>query len=192
MLKEELKKELIGIQIEIIDLNQTVFFFLRKVNRLAHIFRTTTRTYVLEEFQALRYLENGIILHLTKLDDDNSSHSFRKAKKLLNKIKTDKKELTVFQTKLDLYRKNLSDLKNNHRNMRIAHINSTEYPNIDEFLDFNKKLRPLLEQANEIADLLWGKRINVKFRLGSMEGVLDFRKENESLEFDVNKSEGFY
>jgi len=192
MLDKELKEELKGIRYEIIDLNQTVYFFIRKLNRLGHLFRTTTREYVMEEFQALRYLENGIILHLTKLDDDSSNHSFRKAKKALNKKNTNQDVLKIFSTKLDSYRKNLSYLKNKHRNTRIAHINSLEHPNIDEFLYYPTEIKPLVDNANEIADILWGEQVKVRYRLGSIEGVLDFRTKIDSLEFDVNKTEGFY
>jgi len=103
MWTENLKQELQGIRFELIDLNQCAYFFIRKANRLSYIFRTTNREFVMEEFSALRYLENGLILHLTNLDDDNANHSFRKAHKLVNKVSNDPKQIKKLKDQLGIY-----------------------------------------------------------------------------------------
>lgn len=194
MINTELKVELTGMRYEIIDLNQSSYFYIRKMNRMGFVFQKTGREFMLEEFFALRYLENGIILHLTNLDDDSSIYSFRKAQKLINRSNAVKDQLILkeLKAKIDTYRKSVNTLKTKHRNTRIAHINSTDFPNLDEFLNFEKLLKPLIKQANEIADFIWGERIDVKFKLGSYEGILDFRELQEGLEVDLSKIKEFY
>lgn len=193
MIDEKLKSELTGLRFEIIDLNTLSYFYVRKLNRSGYLFKETGREFILEEFIALRYLENGLILHLTNLDDDGSNYSFRSARKLINatNIAKNQKTLNTLNNKITSYRKNINRLKTEHRNKRIAHINSIELPGLDEFLNFESYLKPLVLQANEIGDFIWGKEINVKFKLGSHEGILDFRKLNKELVVDLEKTKGF-
>ena len=193
MISKELQTEFTGMRFEIIDLNQSTYFYVRKLNRMLYVFQETTREFVLEEFFALRYLENWIILHLTNLDDDSSKYSFRKVQKFINKKKiiTNQEYLEDLKNKIDSYRKSVNNLKTKHRNTRIAHINSLEFPDIDKFLDFGSYLKPLILKANEIADFIWGEEINVKFKLGSLEGILDFRVAIKKLEIDYSKNKGF-
>ncbi len=69
-------------------------------------------------------MENGIILHLTNLDDDsNSTYSFHNASKAINKTIKDQRTLKAFNKMIKDYRKNVNALKTKHRNTRIAHIN---------------------------------------------------------------------
>ncbi len=194
MIDEKLQSELTGMRYEIIDLNQSSYFYVRKMNRMSYVFQKTSREFMLEEFFALRYLENGIILHLTNLDDDKSKFSFRSARKLFNKRITakDPKISNQLNDKIDSYRQNVNKLKTKHRNTRIAHINSLEFPNLDEFLNFDNYLKPLIKEANDIGDFIWGEEINVKFKLGSHEGILDFRKENKESKIDLTKNQDFY
>lgn len=91
------------------------------------------------------------------------------------------------KNKITSYRNNVNNLKNNHRNKRIAHINSIEFPDLLEFLDFENIIKPLLKEANELADFIWGEEISVKFKLGSQEGILDFRHQITNLSIDFNK-----
>ena len=193
MLSEKLQEEFIGLRFEIIDLNQSSYFFVRKMNRMSSVFKNTTREFLLEELFALRYLENGIILHLTNLDDDNSKYSFRKAQKFINKNKIIPNQVYIkeLKKKIDSYRKDVNKLKTKHRNTRIAHINSLEFPEIDVFLSFEKYLKPLILSANEIADFIWGEKIEVKFKLGSLEGIMDFRNAINNLEIDYSKNKDF-
>ena len=90
------------------------------------------------------------------------------------------------------YRKLVNDLKNEHRNKRIAHLNSDEELGLDQFLNFNKVLLPIVLEANRIADMLWGKKISVVFNLGSWEGKLDFKTNIADLKQDVKAIDGFY
>jgi hypothetical protein len=194
MLTEEQKKEFASLRVEILDLNVLTYFFVKKINRYAYLWqgKHNTREYILEELTALRYMENGIILHLTNLDDDSSEFSFRSAAISFNKASKKPKEIQAFKDTLKTYRKNLNLLKVEHRNERIAHLNYEKDLKIDEYLQFEKVLLPLIIEANTIADQLWGERINVKFRLGSLEGVLDYRKDTENFKIDIHKIQGFY
>ena len=144
-----------------------------------------------EELVALRYMENGLILHLTNLDDDDSKFSFKTITKEINKTIKDQKQLKQLNDYLKVYRRDLNKLKNNHRNFRIAHLNYTEDLNIDEFLNFNTELNPLLKDANMIGDLIWGKEINYGFKLGTFEEILDFRRLTENLKVDISSEKGF-
>ncbi|MFC1226669.1 hypothetical protein SAMN04488511_102307 [Pedobacter suwonensis] len=192
MLSEKLKVDFASMRVEILDLNVLAYFYVRKLNRLAHIIKTTTREYLLEEFTALRYMENGIILHLTNLDDDSSNFSFRTASAAFKRSTRDQKAQTQIHETLKTFRKNLNDVKVAHRNKRIAHLNYEKDLRFDEFLDFEKVLLPLINEANTIADEFWGEKINAKFRLGSLEGHIDFRRTPDDLKVDVNKFDGFF
>lgn len=180
------------MRVEILDLNVLAYFFVKKLNRLAHLMKATTREYMLEEFTALRSMENGIMLHLTNLDDDDGNFSFRKASVAFKKASKDQKAQTDIHEILKTYRKNVQVVKNEHRNKRIAHLNYTKDLRFDEFQDFDKALLPLINEANTIGDKFWGEKIKVKFKLGSLEGYLDFRKNPMDLNVDVTKVNGFY
>ncbi|GAB3002847.1 hypothetical protein GCM10027284_20830 [Cyclobacterium sediminis] len=191
MLTAEQKKEFSSLRVEIIDLTILACFYIRKLNRLGYLFQKTTRHYILEEFNALRYMENGLILHLTNLDDDSSFYSFRKILKATNTTIKDQKALKVLRKDFELFRKNINTLKVQHRNKRIAHLNYSHDLNIDEFLNFDELIKPLIIQANEIGDKLWGEKIEYKFKLGTCEGILNFREIFEKLETDLNGQKEF-
>lgn len=191
MLNSEQKKHFISLRVELIDLNICTNFFVRKINRYAYIWKETSRAFVLEELTALRYLENGIILHLTNLDDDNSEFSFRTAATEYNKTSKDPKKIKQLKESLKLYRKHLQDLKGRHRNRRIAHMNSNDDLQYDQFLNFSSELLPLILEANEIADRLWGEKIGMHFTLGSWEGVLDFKKHLPELKVNGKSIQSF-
>ena len=191
MLTEEQKNKFASLRVEIIDLNILSCFYVRKINRVGYFFQHSTRHYMLEEFTALRYMENGIILHLTNLDDDSSIFSFRKIQKEINRSLQNQHKIQEFKKKLDSYRKKVNTIKVKHRNNRIAHLNSLTDLNFDEFLNFDTYLKPLIVQANEIGDFIWGKKIICKFKLGSLEGVLDFREIFDKLKFDINAQKEF-
>jgi hypothetical protein len=191
MLTEDQKKEFVSLRVEIIDLNIATYFFVEKINRWAYIFKTTSRKFLLEELTALRYLENAIILHLTNLDDDSSNFSFREVLKQLNKKNSDQAGLRIITDGLKKYRQSINNLKVQHRNKRIAHLNSTNELNFDEFLNFDIELRPLITQANDIGDKIWGQRIKATFKLGSLEGIIDFRKQIETLTIDTSRNQSF-
>ncbi|ETZ19136.1 hypothetical protein [Pedobacter sp. V48] len=192
MLSAEQKEKFASMRVEILDLNILAYFYVRKLNRLAHLIKATSREYLLEEFIALRYMENGIILHLTNLDDDDGNFSFRKTGAEFKKSSKDQKAQTAIHETLKRYRKNINDIKNIHRNRRIAHLNYSTDLRFDEFQDFEKALLPLINEANGIADGFWGEKIEVRFKLGSLEGHLDFRKDPADLKVDVSKITGFY
>jgi hypothetical protein len=127
MLTEQQKVVFASLKVEVIDLSILTYFFIRKMNRLGYIFQNSTRHFLLEEFVALRYMENGLILHLTNLDDDSSHYSFRKVLKEVNNTVSDQKKILLLKSKLDAYRKDINYLKVQHRNTRIAHLKNLEH-----------------------------------------------------------------
>ena len=146
---------------------------------------------MLEELTALRYMENGLILHLTNLDDDSSTYSFRQILKATSKTYKDQKGIKDLRTKFDSYRQNINGLKVKHRNRRIAHLSYSKDLNMDEFLNFDSYLKPLIAEANEIGDFVFGEKVTYRFKLGTHEGILNFRDIFETLKFDVNGQQEF-
>lgn len=191
MLTPHQKKDFSSLRVELIDLTILACFYIRKLNRLGFLFQKTSRHYILEEFIALRYMENGLILHLTNLDDDSSTFSFRRILKATNGTITDQKVIKRLKSDFESFRKNVNNLKVQHRNNRIAHLNYTKDLNIDEFLNFDLLIKPLIVQANEIGDKLWGEKIEYKFKLGTYEGILNFRETFEELKTDLNGQKEF-
>lgn len=193
MLTDQQKVYFSSLRVEIIDISILAYFFIRKMNRLGYIMQKSTRHFLLEEFVALRYMENGLILHLTNLDDDSSVYSFRKILKEVNKRTTDQKQIRNLKSKLDDYRKEINYLKVQHRNTRIAHMNYLNDLNIEEFLNFHTVIKPRISSAFEIADMIWGEQISYGFYLGKFhgEGTLDFRQLFETLHFDINSQKEF-
>lgn len=191
MLNQEQKKKFAALRVEIIDLNILACFYVRKINRLGYLFQNSTRHYVLEELTALRYMENGLILHLTNLDDDSSDYSFRRIPKAVDGTLKSPKQTKQLKNKLDEYRKLINSLKVQHRNERIAHLNHIDDLAIDQFLNFNQYLKPIISEALQIGDLIWGRKIEYKFKLGSMEGILDYRKIFDALKFDIHAQREF-
>ena len=191
MLSKEQKDQFSSLRVELIDLNILACFYIRKLNRLGYLFQETTRHYILEEFTALRYMENGLILHLTNLDDDSSTFSFRKILKATNKTITDQKLIKELKKDFDSFRKNINYLKVQHRNNRIAHLNYSTDLNIDEFLNFDNLIKPLIIEANNIGDKLWGEKIEYRFKLGTYEGILNFREIFEEIKTDLNGQKEF-
>jgi hypothetical protein len=191
MLSNEQKEDFSSLRVEIIDLNMLACFYVRKINRLGYLFQKSTRHFMLEEFTALRYMENGIILHLTNLDDDNSSFSFRQILKATNKTIKDQKQIRALKKKLDSYRQKVNNLKTKHRNKRIAHLNYLTDLNFDEFLNFDNYIKPLISEALELADFIWGERIEYRFKLGTLDGTLNFREIFEGLRYDITSQKEF-
>ncbi|MEL1244307.1 hypothetical protein AAEO56_08560 [Flavobacterium sp. DGU11] len=184
MLSSEQKSKFMSLCVEIIDLNILAYFYTEKLNNLANLFQKSTRQKVMEEFIALRYMENGIILHLTNLDDDSSDFSFKAVLKEINKGTLNVKEKKMITNRVGIYRKKINNLKTKHRNIRIAHLNYLEDLRIDEFLEYDNYIKLLIIYANEIGDLLWGEKIEMKFRLGSLEGIINFRDRFECSKFN--------
>ncbi|TXC78353.1 hypothetical protein [Luteibaculum oceani] len=191
MLNKEQKDDFSSLRIELIDLNILACLYIRKFNRIGFLFKETTRHYILEELTALRYMENGLILHLTNLDDDSSNFSFRKILKAINTTIKDQEVIKNLKSDFDSFRRNVNSLKVKHRNKRIAHLNYTEDLNLDQFLNFDNVLKPLISQANVIGDKLWGERIKQEFKLGTYEGILNFRELFKELKADINSQKEF-
>lgn len=143
------------MRVEIIDINILAHCFVRKFNRFGYLFQKSTRHHVFEEFVSLRYMENGLILHLTNLDDDSANFSLRKVLKEINKSPQNQNKVRRFNALLTTYRQDINKLKNDHRINRIAHLNYDEDLPLDQFLNFEKELYPLIKSANLIGDFVW-------------------------------------
>ena len=191
MLTDEQKLLFSSLKVELIDLNILACFFVRKVNRLGYLMQHSTRYFLFEELIALRYMENGIILHLTNLDDDTSEYSFRKILKLTNATYKNQNGIKTIKKKFENYRKIVNKLKVKYRNKRIAHLNYTEDINFDEFLNFDLYLKPLIEEANAIGDFIWDSKIEYKLKLGKHEEILNFREICNKLKIDLNDQKEF-
>lgn len=113
MLTDKQKSDFSPLRIEIININILAHSFIRKLNRFSYLSQNTTRHHMFEEFVALRYIENGLILHLTNLDDDSSSSgfSFRSVAKEINRTHKDQKRINKFNGLLKGYRRDLNNLK---------------------------------------------------------------------------------
>lgn len=185
MLTETQKNEYSSLRVEIIDLTILATIFVNKLNRLCSKLQLITRHELIEILISLRYLENGLILHLVNLDDENSSFSFRSVFKEINKTNIDKVKKNLLSEKLKKYRRNINDLKVKHRNKRIAHLNYTDDLKMDQFLNYNIKIKPLITEVNEIGDLLWGEKIEYKFKVGSLEGIINYREDFNKLEVKI-------
>jgi hypothetical protein len=191
MLTDEQKNKFSSLRVEIIDINILAHFFVRKLNRFGYLFQKSTRHHIFEEFVSLRYMENGLILHLTNLDDDSSNFSFRSVSKEIKKSPQDQNQVRRFNDLLKTYRQDINKLKTAHRILRIAHLNYDEDLPLDKFLNFDKELYPLINSANLIGDFVWGTKINCRFNLGSYEKSLDFRNLTENLKVNFSEEKGF-
>lgn len=136
-----------------------------------------TREYLLEEVTALRLMCNEIIVQLCKLDDDNGKWTLRKLKKESIKHIKDQKLIGRLNNLETAYRSSINILKTKHRNAYIAHRNADEYPDPFELHDFRSDLSPLICDALEFFEALWGHSVYFGFKLGSMEVEIDLKLE---------------
>lgn len=179
MLTNELKQKYHPLKNEIIDMNISMYFLSNKVNQFKKAIEVD-RELMLFVMTSYRYFENGLIIHLTNLDDESSStKSFHDARKDLERINCDKENLKNLKKEIKKFRDCIKFLKVKYRNKRIAHLNhdsNLDIPEMDEFISM-EVFKPLVDKANEIGDLLWGEQIKVLFKMGSisLEGHLDFR-----------------
>ncbi|MBB6328401.1 hypothetical protein FHS59_004044 [Algoriphagus iocasae] len=178
MLTSDLKEKYHPLKIEVIDSNVSMHFLKTKMQYFEDSLKIS-RDHMLFVIISWRYIENGLIMHLTNLDDERSSQSFHSARKDLERINSDPTKLKKLKTKIKVFRQEIRFLKNDHRNIRIAHINHRKIEDIPEMYDFIElsKLNSLVKMANEIGDMLWGQEIKALFKMGSIytEGYLDFR-----------------
>jgi len=179
MLPEELRKSFKPLRNELNEMNMSWYFLTQKSKLINDSFREG-RELMLFSFVALGYLENGLVLHLTSLDDEkNSDFSFHSARKELEKINCDAVKLKDLKKSIADFRKEANFLKTKHRNIRIAHINHKSLVDIKELDDFMEidVLQNLVSKANDIGDLLFGEEIRPLFKMGGItnEGHLDFR-----------------
>jgi hypothetical protein len=179
MLTEELKEKYHPLRNEIIEMNISMYFLTDKAKQFKKAFEVD-RELMLFVMTSFSYFENGLIMHLTNLDDESSSKkSFHDVRKDLERINCDPGKLKKLKKEMKSYRDKVNFLKIKYRNKRIAHLNHDsvlDIPEMDEFIPV-KLFRPLVDKANEIGDLIWGEEIRALFKMGgiSFEGHLDFR-----------------
>lgn len=179
MLTDDLKLKYHPLKNEIIDMNISMYFLSDKVKQFKKAMEVD-RELMLFVMTSFHYFENGLIIHLTNLDDESSSEkSFHDARKDLERINCDKEKLKKLKKEMKNFRDSVNFLKTKYRNKRIAHLNHDSVLDIsemDEFISANV-FKPLVDKANEIGDLIWGDEIRALFKMGgiSFEGHLDFR-----------------
>ena len=173
-LQQVLGEDLKSLRVELIDVGISSHHYVRKMNGISRVF-SSSRLEFLDELIALRYLENGIILHLTNMDDDSSNFSFRALAKKVNKQNLLPNDIILkMGSMLSEYRKHVNPLKVKHRNRRIAHLNATEEVSLTQFLDFNSELKPLISEAYAIGRFFLENDHIYLFKIGSIEGTINY------------------
>ena len=126
----------------------------REKQRLPNLGKMSREDLVLE----LALLESGtrdIIARLTALDDDGSgSRSFPNALAAMNREGLAARKAEELKAHVKAYRAAINDLKVNHRNSYISHVQ---------------------EFAVNVLDALMGRQVEYRFRVGSQEPELDLR-----------------
>jgi hypothetical protein len=165
------------VKSEMYQLLLCAFCYNQKFKNLGERLQKESRTFLLEEMTALRYLSNGIILHLCNLDDDSSKWSLRSLRKAVAKLPGSQEAVAKSNDLLKQYRAALNRLKTKHRNEFIAHRNADEYPDPFELPDYRAGFKDLIQIAVLTLECLWGAKMGFGFRLGSMERMIDFKAE---------------
>ena len=171
---ESEKEKFYPIKSELYQLLLSAYCYNQKITKLPGRLQDMTRDWLLEEITALRHMANGIILHLCNLDDESSEWSLRNVAKKLAKYKGRPASDDINKL-LKEYRAELNRVNTKYRNQYIAHRNSEEYPNQFNLPDYRRLFAALIQKAVSICDRLWGSQISYGFKLGSLEGTIDFR-----------------
>ena len=148
---------------------------MRRVNKYDDDANSMTRIEWTEETVMLETLMRDIVLRVVKLDDKQSGiWSFRDAKKLLNKEIKDSNRRSEVNEAVKAYRSSLQNLKNDHRNKYIAHLQKGELSQY-RFPEFPPDLHEAVEKAVQTLDVLVGDKVGYQFSPGSKESNIDLR-----------------
>lgn len=151
------------------------FIFKRRVSTFSDEVSNMTRIEWIEETVMLETLMRDIVLRVVKLDDKQSGMwSFRDAKKLLNREIKDPDRRSEVNEAVKAYRSLLQNLKNDHRNKYIAHLQKGELSQY-RFPEFPSDLQEAVEKAVQTLDVLVGDRVGYQFSPGSKERNIDLR-----------------
>jgi AbiU2 len=171
------KRTFAPVKSEMYQLLLCAFCYEQKLKNLGERLKKESRAFLLEEMTALRYLSNGIVLHLCNLDDDVSNWSLRSLRKAVAKLPGTQETVTTSNELLKQYRSALNKLKTKHRNEFIAHRNADEYPDPFELPDYRTSFKDLIQLALLTLECLWGAKIEFGFHLGSRDRTIDFKAE---------------
>ena len=146
----------------------------REKQRLPNLGKMSREDLVLE----LALLESGtrdIIARLTALDDDGSgSRSFPNALAAMNREGLAARKAEELKAHVKAYRAAINDLKVNHRNSYISHVQ--EFAEVlPRVLDKPVRFEMAASLSVNVLDALMGRQVEYRFRVGSQEPELDLR-----------------
>lgn len=165
------------LQDEIYRLFLSAYAYQNKLENFENRIKDKSREFVLEEVTSLRLISNQLILQICRLDDRGSGKwTFHELKKEIFSKPGDESHKKAINKKLKQFRSDINDLKVKHRNKYIAHRYSDDYPEMFEIPDLRSDFLPVIEDAVHIFEMLWGDEVSFGFKLGSLEGIIDFKE----------------
>jgi len=146
----------------------------REKQRLLNLAKMSREDLVLD----LVLLESGtrdIVARLTALDDDGSgSRSFPNALAAMNREGLEAKRAEELKKQVKAYRGAVNDLKINHRNSYISHVQ--EFAEVvPRIVDKPVRFETAAGLAVNVLDALRGRQVGYRFRVGSQEPEIDLR-----------------
>lgn len=146
----------------------------REKQRLPNLAKMSREDLVLD----LVLLESGtrdIVARLTALDDNGAgARSFPNALAAMNREGLEAKRAEELKTQVKAYRGAVNDLKINHRNSYISHVQ--EFAEVvPRIVDKPVRFETAAGLAVNVLDALIGRPVGYRFRVGSQEPELDLR-----------------
>lgn len=162
-----------GLKGDILYLLLTILAY-REKQRLPNLAKMSREDLVLD----LVLLESGtrdIVARLTALDDDGSgARSFPNALAAMNREGLEAKRADELKTQVKAYREAINDLKINHRNSYISHVQ--EFAEVvPRIVDKPVRFEAAAGLAVNVLDALMGQQVGYRFRVGSQEPEIDLR-----------------
>jgi hypothetical protein len=162
-----------GLKDDILYLLLTILAH-REKQRLPNLAKMSREDLVLE----LALLESGtrdIVARLTALDDDGpGSRSFPNALAAMNREGLEKRRADELKAQVKAYRGAVNDLKVNHRNSYISHVQ--EFAEVvPRIVDKPVRFEAPAGLAVNVFDALMGRQVGYRFRVGSQEPEIDLR-----------------
>jgi hypothetical protein len=169
------QKKFLPLKDEIYQLLLCTYCYIHKLENLDERIKKNSRYFLLEEMTALRLMSNGIILKICSLDESGSGKwTLQTLKKEVFSGSTEESKKKKINKMLKKFRQDINHLKTKHRNKYIAHRAIDEYPDMLS-LDYRDLLIPIVKDVVDIFELLWDDKVSFGFRLGSLEGTIDFK-----------------
>lgn len=162
-----------GLKDDILYLLLTILAH-REKKRLPNLGKMSREDLVLE----LTLLESGtrdIVARLTALDDDSSgSRSFPNALAAMNRVGLEERRAEELKAQVKAYRRSVNDLKVNHRNSYISHVQ--EFAEVvPRIVDKPVRFEAAAALAVNVLDAFMERQVGYRFRIGSQEPEIDLR-----------------